>query len=232
MSNLAALIQRIVQQELAQQRSSVLGVVAEIFPHTSADDNHNYEASIRLKHEDLELPKVPIVANYMGMAIPPKVGDLVLVQFINGDLNQPVVTGRFYHADEQPPLHQENEILFEQRVSDDTLNQLRFTTDGTIYLQRDVTAPEDNSAAKTSLKIDGSSGDVEVKAGEITILITNDTDIQITASGKPINIACDALTVDCDSTMTVNGNVEINGDLTVATGTGSTTISGNEITGA
>ena len=150
-----------------------------VFPHEAEDDENNYEASVQLKHEDLELRRVPIAVGHMGIAAPPKVGDLVLVQFVNGDLNQPVITGRFYHDGERPPLHHEGEILFEQRVSDGTLNHLRFAADGTIYLQRDVTSPEDNSEARASIKIDGESSDIEIKADDTEIQIT-DEGIQIT----------------------------------------------------
>jgi uncharacterized protein involved in type VI secretion and phage assembly len=174
MSNLIDLIRRVVRQELAQQRGSLLGVVTAVYPHTDKDDDNNYEADVRLKHEDLELRKVPMAVGHIGIAAPPRVDDLVLVQFVNGDLNQPLVTGRFYHADDRAPLHQEDEILFEQRVADRTLNQLRFTSDGTIYLQRDVTKPEDNSEAKTSIKIDGTSGDIEIKTGGNTIEMKQD----------------------------------------------------------
>ncbi|MEB3295800.1 MAG: phage baseplate assembly protein V [Synechococcales bacterium] len=238
MSQIIQLIQRMIQQELAQQRTSLLGVITQIFPHTAADDDHNYEATVRLKHEDLELPKVPIAVTQMGLAGSPKVGDLVLVQFINGDLNQPVITGRFYHADQPPPLHNAGDMLYEHEDSNGKFNQLRFNADGTIYLQKEVTKREDNSEAKTSIKIDGSSGDLEIKAGEITITITNDTDIKIVASGKPIEVTCDTFKVTCDGGGTiagdlkVDGNVNVNGDLKVSGAAGSTTISGNEITGA
>ncbi|MFH7245300.1 MAG: phage baseplate assembly protein V [Spirulina sp.] len=197
MTNLAAIIQRIVQQELAHQRSSELGVVTELFPHTTADDNHNYEASVRLKHDGLDLPKVAIAVNHLGVATPPNVGDLVLVQFINGDLNQPVITGRFYHSDAAPPLHTADDLLWEQRVANDnTLNHLRFTADGTIWLQRDVTKPEDNSEAKTSLKIDGATGDIELKSGAVTVAITHDQSIVITdKSGNSIEMSDAAFTL-------------------------------------
>jgi phage baseplate assembly protein gpV len=238
MSQIIELIQRVVQQEMLRQRSSLLGVITQIFPHTAEDDEHNYEATVRLKHEDLELPKVPMAVEQMGWAGTPQVGDLVLVQFINGDLNQPVITGRFYHADQRPPLHKEGDVLYEHEDSNGKFNQLRFNADGTIYLQKEVTNREDNSEAKTSIKIDGSSGDLEIKAGEITITITNDTDIKIMASGKPIEVTCDTLKVTCDGGGTiagdvkVDGNVNVNGDLKVSGAAGSTTISGNEITGA
>jgi phage baseplate assembly protein gpV len=219
------IIRRVVLEELARNRGSLLGVVTTVYPHEAEDDENNYEANVRLKHEDLELRRVPIAVGHVGVAAPPRVGDLVLVQFLNGDSNQPLVTGRFYHADDRPPLHREDEILFEQRVSDDTLNHLRFAADGSIFLQRDVTKPEDNSEAKASIKVDGPSGDIEIKSADtIVILMKHDGEIQVTADGKPINITA--------SKMTVDGDVDINGDLKVASSAGSTTISGHEIKGA
>jgi phage baseplate assembly protein gpV len=218
------IIKEVVRQEMTRQRASLLGVVTEIFPHESEDDDNNYEVTVRLKHEDLELRRVPMAVGHVGIAAPPRVDDLVMVQFINGDLNQPVVTGRFYHADERPPLHNADDILFEQRIPDGKLNHLRFTADGAIVIQRDVTSPEDNSAALAGIKIDP-DGNIEIKAGDsIVITLTNEDNIEIKADGKPIDVTCDA--------MTINGNVVINGDLQVSGGGTSTTISGNVITGA
>jgi phage baseplate assembly protein gpV len=224
-SRIVEIIRRVVLEELARNRGSLLGVVTTVYPHETEDDENNYEANVRLKHEDLELRRVPIAVGHVGVAAPPRAGDLVLVQFLNGDSNQPLVTGRFYHADERPPLHKEDEILIEQRVSDDTLNHLRFASDGSIFLQRDVTKPEDNSEAKASIKVDGASGDIEIKAADtIVILMKNDGEIQVTAEDKPISVTA--------SKMTIDGDVDINGKLKVASSSGSTTISGHEITGA
>ncbi len=234
MTGMVEIIQQVVRKEMARRRGSLLGVVTTVFAHTAADDDNNYEVDLRLKNEDLELRKVPLAVGHVGVAAPARVGDLVLVQFVDGDLNQPLVVGRFYHADERPPLHREDEVLFEQRVPDGTLNQLRFTNDGTIYLQRDVTKPEDNSEAKTSVRIDGASGDVQIKAGDaIVVDLKHDSELRITCDGKPLTIKCDSLKVTCDSKMTVDGDVDINGDLKVSSSAGSsTTISGHEIKGA
>jgi hypothetical protein len=212
-SRIVEIIRRVVLEELARNRGCLLGVVTAAYPHGAEDDENNYEASVRLKHEDLELSRVPIAIGHVGVATPPRAGDLVLVQFLNGDSNQPLVTGRFYHADERPPLHKEDEILFEHRVADGTLNHLRFADDGSIFLQREVTKPEDNSEAKASIEIDGESGDIEIKSADDTfILLKNSGEIDITAKGKPITVECD--------------------ELKVTNGTTSTTIKGNEITGA
>ena len=260
MSRIVEIVRRVVQQELARNRGSLLGVVTMVFPHEGADDENNYEANVRLKHEDLELRRVPIAVGHVGVAAPPRVGDLVLVQFLNGDSSQPLITGRFYHADERPPLHKEDEILFEQRVTDDTLNHLRFTANGSILLQRDVTKPEDNTEARATIRIDGEKGNIEIKpandlataitidgetgdlkitSGEkISISMTHDDNIDITADGQPITVNCGEVSVDCTAMtvtasdgMTVEGNLDVNGDVKVTGGGHTTTISGNEITG-
>jgi hypothetical protein len=222
---LLAVIQRVVQEELARQRTALLGVVTAIFAHEAEDDENNYEVNVRLKHEDLELRKVPMAVSYVGMAVPPREGDLVLVHFLNGDLNQPVINGRFYHADERPPLHKPDEILFEQRLPDDKFNHLRLAGDGSIIIQRDVTNRDDNSEAKAGIKIDP-AGNIEIKTGDkIVVAIQEDGNI----------------TIDCEK-LTINGAVEMSKTLKVAQDatvdtqlvvgkTPKTTIKGGEIQG-
>jgi hypothetical protein len=225
MSTVLTVVRRVVQQELAGRRDTALAVVTTTFPHEADDDQNNYEVNVRLKHEELELRRVPVVTTHVGTVAPPRVGDLVLVSFVDGDVNHPVIVGRFYAEGHLPPLHRDDEVLIEHRVSDGTFNQLRFAADGSVFLQRDVTNREDNSEAKTTIHIDGSSGDLRIAAGgSIVVTLRHDAEIQITADGKPIAIACDRLTL--------NGNLEVNGDVVVNSAGGTkTTISGNTISG-
>ncbi|MCA1689685.1 MAG: hypothetical protein LC720_04345 [Actinobacteria bacterium] len=202
------IVRQVVREELAQRADGLLGVVTATYPHAAENDGNNLEVDVRLKHEDLELRRVPVGVSHVGAAAPPRVGELVLVRLVGGELNQPLVTSRFYHADERPPLAQENEILLEHRVPDGTLNHLRFMADGTILLQRDVTKPKDGSQAKTTIRMDGTSGDVTIEAGSTVIQIKD---------GKQVTIGAD---------------VEITGTLTVgAPGGLKTMIDGNEIQG-
>lgn len=211
------IVRRVVEQELTRVRGSLLGVVTVVHAHTDADDNNNHEADVKLRHLDLELTRVPIAVPHVGAAAPPRVGDLVLVQFIDGDLNQPVLAGRFYHADDRPPLYKEDDVLFEHRVPDGTRNQLRFAADGSIVLQRDV-SKDDESQAKTSLRIAGDSGDLEIKLGDsMVVTLKHGSKIEITAKDMPIDVTCQTFTV--------------NGDLVVSKGATKTTISGNSIKG-
>jgi len=214
-SGVVEIVRRVVRAELARRRGTTLGVITAIHPHAAEDDDSNYEVDVRLKYEGLELRHVPVAVPHVGVAAPPRIGDLVLVQPIDGDLNQALVTSRFYHDGEPPPLHDEDEILFEHRVPDGTLNHLRFKKDGTILLQRDVTKPEDNSEAKTTVRLDA-GGDIRVEAGDdVLIEVKHDAEIKIKCS-----------------TLMLEGDMEVTGDLTVKSPSHSTTISGNEIKGA
>jgi hypothetical protein len=224
------LIRQIVREEITLLRGPLLGTVSVVYAHEAESDTANYEADVRLKHDGLELQKVPIAVTHAGLAAPPRIGDLVLVQFLDHDLQQPLVTGRFYHEDDRPPLHKEDEVLFEQRVADGTLNHLRFANDGSIYLQRDVTAPEDNTAFTGGIKIDP-SGVIELKMGDKVVVTLQDGAIDILSDGSPITITCDELTVDgklkvtkdvaMDAKLTVTGDAKLSG----------VKISGTEITG-
>lgn len=230
-ASIIELVRRVVEQEMARSRHSLLGVVSAVFPHAAQDDENNLEINVKLKHEGLELHKVPVAVSHMGVAALPKAGDLVLVQFVNGDLNQPVVMGRFYHSEDRAPLHKENEVLFEQRIpKDESLNHLRFTDDGTIYLQRKVDKPEDNSKALTTIRIDGPTGELEIKVGEkITLTLTDDAELKVVVDGKPINIECDKLSLK--GKMDVTGDVTVNGKLVASNGATKTTIDGSTIEG-
>jgi uncharacterized protein involved in type VI secretion and phage assembly len=216
MSGVLPIIRRVVTNELAARRDTALGYVTSTFPHEEENDGNNYDVNVALKYENLELRRVPVAAPHIGGTTPPRVGDLVLVTFVGGQLNQPVVTGRFYDEQNRPPIHKDDEVLFEQRLPDGTINQLRMASDGSVFLQRDVTKPEDNSEAKASIRLDGGSGDIEIKAGNsVVITLKNDAEIEIKS----------------DKT-TIKGNVEIQGDLVVKSGANSTTISGNSIAGS
>ncbi len=224
------IVRRVVSEEMAHSRGSLLGVVSEVFPNEDAKENNNYEINVRLKHEDLELRRVPVAVSHVGFVAPPRRGELVLVQFINGDLNQPVITGRFYTDEALAPLFKEEEVLFEQRTDKGGINHFRFTPDGTIILQCDVTKPEDNSEAMTSVRIDGKSGDLTITMDKtVTVTIKNDTEILVETKDKPVSVKCKTMKVDCTD-MTVTGNLAVEGDVVVGKGL-KTTISGNEITG-
>jgi phage baseplate assembly protein gpV len=176
---------------------------------------------------------VPIAVSHVGVAAPPRVGDLVLVQFLDDDIQQPFVTGRFYHDQERAPLFKQDDVLFEHRLPDGTINHLRFASDGTIFLQRDVKKREDNSDFLAGIRIDP-QGLIELKTSN-DIVVTMDQQnkkITVLCKGNPIEVTCDKLTVDAD--VEIKKSLTVDGDGTIK-GTGkisSVTISGTDISGA
>lgn len=89
-------IRRIVQEELGQVRTAELAVVEE----QHADE---FAASVKLRDSGIVLRKVPVATQRIGAVSLPAVGEMVLVQFVGGSVNAPVVTGRLYNDEDRPP---------------------------------------------------------------------------------------------------------------------------------
>jgi uncharacterized protein involved in type VI secretion and phage assembly len=106
-------IKKVAEGEVKKLHTLELGIVTSTFPHSSAEDKDNYECNVRLKNRDLELRRVPIATQQMGLVNLPNVGDLVLLSFLCGDINAPVVIGRLYNDEDRPPLNRSGEIVFE-----------------------------------------------------------------------------------------------------------------------
>ena len=93
MSTIVGTIQEIVRQELRRVRVAELGVVEAVFPHADGGDDANYGCDVRLKNSGLLLKRVPVATGHIGTVVIPNVGDLVLLTFDMGDVNQPFLIG-------------------------------------------------------------------------------------------------------------------------------------------
>lgn len=111
MTNIVETIQKIVQHELQKIRVGELGVVTSVFPHSKEDDKDNYECNVQLKNSGLELRKVPVATGHIGTVAIPNVGDLVILSFVRGDVNQAIIIGRLYNDEDRPPVNNPNEII-------------------------------------------------------------------------------------------------------------------------
>ncbi|MFY0523793.1 phage baseplate assembly protein V [Archangium gephyra] len=108
MSDLVTIIRAIIRDELASLRLGDVGVVTSAFPHADGDE-HNHECNVKLRESELELRRVPIVTPHVGMVSAPRVGELVLLSYVGGDPNRPVVVGRLYSDEVNPPVHEADE---------------------------------------------------------------------------------------------------------------------------
>lgn len=110
--NAVEVIKKIAEDEAKKLHLLELGVVTSIFPHAGKSDKDNYECNVRLKNRDLELRKIPIATSHIGLVSVPNVGDLVILGFVGGNINAPVVLGRLYNDEDRPPVNDAGEIVY------------------------------------------------------------------------------------------------------------------------
>lgn len=106
-------IKKIAEDEARKLHIMEMGIVTSIFPHSEESNKDNYECNVKLKNRDLELRKVPIATQHIGFTYVPNVGDLVLLSFIQGNINAPVLIGRLYNDENRPPANNAGEMVFE-----------------------------------------------------------------------------------------------------------------------
>jgi phage baseplate assembly protein gpV len=183
-------------------RVAELGLVESVFPHSGGGDVDNYACDVKLKNTGLSLKKVPLMTGHVGTVAIPNVGDLVLLTFDKGDVNQPIIIGRLYNEKQRPPLNKSDEVIFRlplAEADDKTIKaairnlngnspprEMIFEmppkitvriTDGTVRA----------TAGKTEMKLDqpdGSGGKVTVVAGRTQITMNQDGDVTVEAAGS------------------------------------------------
>lgn len=222
MSTIVSTIQEIVRQELRRVRVTELGSVEAVYPHSADSDDDNYGCDVRLKNSGLLLKRVPIATGHIGTVAIPNIGDLVLLTFDKGDVNQPLIIGRLYNDEDRPPLNNPDEVIFRlplAEADDKTLKAaIRNIQANTPPREILVEMPPKITvritdgtvraiAGKTEMTLDqpdGSGGTVTVVAGRTKITMNQDGDLTVEAAG--------AMTLKATRDLTLEGqNVVIKG---------------------
>lgn len=205
-------IQRIVRQEIGQVRTSELAVVQEQHPHASDSDKDNYACTVMLRNSGIVLKQVPVATQRIGAVSIPAVGDLVLVQFLGGDINAPIITGRMYNDEDRPPENDDSQAIVHL--------PLGAGDSDAIHLEM-----HSGDARQVVLKLgDGITIDIndddpvlkiEVDGGAATIQIDRDGTVKI-ESGGDLEIKGNAITIEAQGELNLNGGtVNIKGQPTV-----------------
>lgn len=123
MDEVIRVIQKVARNEAEKIYTTFLGEVTAIFPHEADGDNDNYQCSVRLKNKkqddgsDFELRQVPVSTGHIGLVNIPNMGDMVLIAFIDGNVNAPVIIGRLYNDQQRPPVNEMGQIVLENTDS-------------------------------------------------------------------------------------------------------------------
>jgi phage baseplate assembly protein gpV len=237
MTSIVDTIQEIVRNEMRTIRIAELGVVDAVLPHSDDGDFDNYGCDVRLKNTGLLLKRVPVATGHLGSVAIPNVGDLVLLGFAKGDVNQPILLGRLYTDDDRPPLNTTNALVMHLplHAEDDaaiksTIRNIEANdppreiivemppkitvrvTDGT------VRATAGNSEM-TLDQPDGGGGTVTIFAGGTKITMNEDGDVTLESVGDLTLRAGGSMTLDASQSLTItagaDASIQATGSLSV-----------------
>lgn len=194
-------IARIARHEAAARPVASVGVVTSIYGNDGTTPDH--AVSVKLRESGLLLPRVPIAVGAFGLAAIPSVGELVLITFIEGDYNAPVVIGRLYHPDQNPPKHDEQQIVLRLPSGSD---------------DPDLNCEIDSNPVKVTLTMPGDVS-LEIKEDTVTVAV-GDIKLTLDAAGGG------RLTAEAASTSIT---LKKDGDIAISSQQGKITLDGTEI---
>jgi len=212
-------ISRIARHE-AEARATA-GVAVVVDTHLSSGAANDHAVSVKMRDTGIVFSKVPIAVGVLGLAAMPEPGDLVVVAFMEGDYQAPVVVGRLYRPDKNPPAHSEDDLVINFPAGDDNPAtnlvmsrsaeasiQLKLGDELTLDLLPD-TATITIGAMK--LEITGKSGGrAEIAAGGSTIVMKQDGDVKISSQTKLV-IEGNEVEIKGQAKVTIKGaKVDIN----------------------
>lgn len=192
--SLVSTLRAIVRHELEALRLPELGVVTEVFPGSSGGDG-NHQVNVRLQGSGLEVQRAAVAVGRLGLSALPRVGELVVVAFLGGDLNAAVVLGSVYDDQIHPPEAEPLEVVYQPPDEEESgVRRFHLELPGGLL----VTAEDESvlvQAGDTEVRIER-DGDVKVKA-KGNVSVETDGDIELSATG--------------DLKLSAQGNVSIKG---------------------
>jgi uncharacterized protein involved in type VI secretion and phage assembly len=197
MSVVIPALRAVVRDEVAAVRPVALASVTAVDTNADGSGKRNVEVHAQLHGSDLELQRVPVATGRVGLSAAPRVGDTVVVAFVGGDLNGPVVIGSLYDDQQHPPKAEPDEVVYE--VPDDGSSSRRIeirtasghtvtvTDDAVTIVMGDTTLEVAADGAVTATCatdfVVDAQGDVSIKAGK-NVVIEAQANATVKASAK------------------------------------------------
>lgn len=228
MPDVVTLLRQIVQAELARYTPSHIGVVEAVKAHASSSDTENYGCDVRLRGRDLLLVGVPMVTDHLGTVATPAEGDLVLVHFVGGDPDQPVIGGRLYSDELRPPPYDQGEIVTFLPPDAEESDRIELALKGgkngsrswSLKLPSDVTIEVTDKKVEAivgpiTLTIDGDGGEATIKTSGSTITVKDGGDVAIQGNGNVTIEAQGNLEIKAGGALKLNatGTAELKGSV-------------------
>lgn len=201
-------IQRIVQEELSRIRTAEIAIVQEQHPHSSDSDQENYACTVQLRNSGLVLKQVPVATSRIGSVHIPAVGDLVLVQFVGGDINAPVITGSLYNDEDRPPANGDGKAVLHLplKASDSDAVHIELQSGD----KREI-AIKLGSGIELHIRDDDPAVELKVDGNKAVIQIDKDGAISIKSEQGKINIEGNEINIKAQSQLNLKGaTVNIN----------------------
>lgn len=213
-------VARIARHESAARALPAVGTVTATFGASGATPDH--AVTVTLRDTGIVLPGVPVAVGALGFASLPATGDLVLVDFLDGDLNAPVAVGRLYTDAAAPPAAAvDGTMALELPAGGGTpALKLAVALDGkTIALEMGGTPLKidvddqkivvEIDTMKLSVGKDG-GGRVALEAGSTKVTLKKDGDLTVHTDGKLL-LEGDQVEITGSSKVKLSGgSVEIN----------------------
>lgn len=170
----------------------------------------------------------------LGMQFLPRVGDEVLVSFVNNDPDQPIIIGSVYNSTNLPPYNElnstqsgiktqlgetANEIRFDDKADNEQL-YFHAAKDHLTEVENNLTqtvAAEFSSTTEKAMTVIGNDSYSLTIAETLaekakTITITADDKLTLTVGNNVIELSSDGIDINCDKlSITSTGSVEVNG---------------------
>jgi uncharacterized protein involved in type VI secretion and phage assembly len=214
LSDLIQTLRAIIRDELTRCRPPELGIVTEVFSRDGGSSPGNHQVNVRLRSTGVELQRAAVAVGRPGLSLLPRVDDLVVVAFLNGDLNTPVVLGSVYDDAVQPPEGKPLEAVY---VPGDE-------TDGSIrrfYLE-----------LPSGTKLTVSDDAIQLESGGTRVELQRDGDVSVECSGKITIKAGGDLAIEAGGSVEIKAgtNVTVKGVAVTAEGSGEAKVKGATIT--
>ena len=205
-------IQRIVRQELGQLRTAELAIVQAQHPHSSESDLDNYACTVVLRNSGLVLKQVPVATSRVGSVSIPAEGDLVLVQFIGGDINAPIITGSLYNDEARPPVNDDGQAVLHWPLGAEESDAVHIELHSGARREITITL---GSGLSLNLNDDDPVVTLEIDGGKATLQIDRDGALTLETQGN-LNLKGNEITIEGQTQLNLNGGtVNIKGQPTV-----------------